>query len=63
MLKIGNTSFNCSEFKGCTKEAFIQRYRGKLDGADISEAFDQIQNELKKTEPRTKNKIEAPTEE
>ena len=51
-MQIGNISFNCPELRGCTREAFIKRYRGKLDGADINEAFNRIQNENKKTEPK-----------
>lgn len=62
MLKLGNTTFNCEEFKDWDKQTFIQCYRGKLDGIDISEAFDRIQNELKKQTPNeeTKTKKKAP---
>lgn len=60
-MKIGNISFNCSELRGCTKEEFIQRYRGQLDGADINEAFELLQIELSKTGPaETKETIRTP---
>jgi hypothetical protein len=52
MLKLGNTTFICEDLRGWDKEKFIQCYRGVLDGIDISEAFDLIQNELKKNEPK-----------
>jgi hypothetical protein len=51
-MKIGNTSFTPAAFVGVSREEFIKRYRGKLDGADINEAFDKIQNENKKNEPK-----------
>jgi hypothetical protein len=62
MVKLGNTTFECEDFKGWDKEKFIQCYRGVLDGIDISEAFDLIQNELNKNAPNeeTKTKKKAP---
>ena len=49
-MKIGNISFNLDSVRGMSKEDFIQLYRGSLDGVDIDEAFEQLQNELNKNE-------------
>jgi hypothetical protein len=50
-MKIGNISFNLEAVKDISKEDFIQHYRGLLDGVDIEQAFEKIQNELNKNKP------------
>lgn len=55
-MKIGNISFNLDSIRGISKEDFIQRYQGQLDGIDISEAYEKLQTELNKTEEKPEEK-------
>jgi hypothetical protein len=55
-MKVGNMHFNLDVLKDVSKEEFIQCYRGKLDGIDINEAYEIIQNELNKDKPKQETK-------
>lgn len=42
----GNTSFNVENFKGWNRNEFMLQYCGMTRGVNLSDVWDEIQNEL-----------------
>lgn len=42
----GNTSFNTDNFKGWNRNEFMIQYCGMTRGVNLSDVWDEIQNEL-----------------
>lgn len=42
----GNTSFNTDNFKGWNRNEFMLQYCGMTRGVNLSDVWDEIQNEL-----------------